>query len=164
MKLMPGNKGFTLVEVMIAIVVLCVGLLGVLSLQTTSTGDNSLARTITEASTFSSEQLETLLFTRYSSATLLDTNNDGLAGLNRPFPSLPLQPGQVIPDGNYIVAPDFAGLAPDFRATSPDGNYTLCWNVAIDTPLRNVKTVRVIAISTGRGVQKVVPITFTKGR
>lgn len=160
---MTTEKGFTLIEVMIAMVVMGIGLLGIISLLTNSTGENSMARTVTEAATFSAERLEMLLATTYSDPLLTDTNNDGIAGLNRPFTDQPLLPGQTIPDGNYIFAPNLAGLPPDFQLTSPDGSYTICWNVAIDTPFRNVKTVRVTVISTGRGAQRVVPITFTKG-
>lgn len=156
------NKGFSLVEVMIAMVVLGIGLLGVISLQTNATGGKSLARTVTEASTFSAEQIESLMSLPYTDANLLDTTGDGILGLNRPYTSLPLSPGQVIPDANLIVAPDLVALAPDYQVTSPDGNYTVCWNVAVGSPIPNLKTVRVIVISTGRGVQRAVIIDFSK--
>ncbi len=159
---MRTEKGFSLVEVMIAIAVLGIGMLGVISMQTNSTSGNSLARTITKASTFSAEQLETLIALPYNDANLQDTNGDGVAGINRPYPSLPLQAGQVIPDPNFRVASNLAGLAPDFQLISPDGEYTICWNVIVNSPLPNTTTIRVIVINTGRGAQRVVSMDFIK--
>ncbi|MBA3015778.1 MAG: prepilin-type N-terminal cleavage/methylation domain-containing protein [Proteobacteria bacterium] len=157
-----NTKGFSLIEVLIAITVLGIGLLGIISMQTSATGGKSLSRTITEASTFSANQLESLISLPYTDANLLDTNGDGNLGLNHPFPALPLLPGQAIPDGNFIAAPALVVLAPDHQVTSTDGNYTICWNVSVNYPIPNLKTIRVIVISSGRGVQKVVNFDFIK--
>lgn len=148
---MTNVKGFTLVEVMVAMVVLAIGMLGVIMLQVNATGGTDLARSVTEGSDFSSRQLETLMSLPYTDPTLTDSNGDGTAGLDRPFPSLPTH-----------MTPDFTGLAPDHKIVSPDGNYTVCWNIADNYPGPNMKTIRVIAISTGRGAQKVVHFDFIK--
>lgn len=153
---MINKKGFTLVEVMIAITILAIGVLAVTTMQVNSIGGNSLARTVTNASNFASEQIENLLALPYDHVNLKDKYPIVGAetieqNLSHPFTALPSS-----------LEPDFAALPPDGKVTSPDGDYTICWNVAIDSPILNTKTIRVIVISTGRGVQKIVPINLIK--
>jgi len=61
------NKGFTLIEVMIAIVILTIGLLALVSVTVMVIKGNSLNRGITTATTLANEQLETLKNTPFSS-------------------------------------------------------------------------------------------------
>ena len=50
-----NQQGFTLIEVMIAIVVLAIGILGVVTMQTSTTGFNSTAHALTGAATVADE-------------------------------------------------------------------------------------------------------------
>ncbi|MGD9731568.1 MAG: prepilin-type N-terminal cleavage/methylation domain-containing protein [Desulfamplus sp.] len=52
------SKGFTLIEVMIAMAIFAIGILGVAKLQITSTGDNTTSRTMTEGATVAVGELE----------------------------------------------------------------------------------------------------------
>lgn len=153
--IMMNNKGFTLVEVMVAITVLAVGMLAVTTMQVNSIGGNSVARTVTTASSFAAEQIENLMGLPFNHANLQDTNTIGgetvEQGLSHPYTALPSS-----------SAPDFAGRPPDGQVTSPDGDYTVCWNIANNFPMPNTKTIRVIVISTGRGPQKIVPIDLIR--
>ena len=65
----PGNqfkhrhneKGFTLIEVLIAVAIFSIGILAVGSMQIGSTGRNTGARISTEASIWSRDQVESLM-------------------------------------------------------------------------------------------------------
>jgi len=116
------EKGFTLIEVLVAISILCFGLLGVAVMQTSAIRGNSLASDVTEGTIWASEQLETLMrmaAANYDDAScLLDTNGDADAGLNH------------------------TGDDADYK--TQQGPYLISWNVSVDSPLPNTKTVNVI--------------------
>jgi len=61
-----GEKGFTLIEVMIAMGVFAIGILAVASMQITASQGNRSARLQTEAVTRCSERMEDLLGNGYS--------------------------------------------------------------------------------------------------
>ena len=67
-----GNQqaGFTLVEVLVAMVVFAVGILAVATMQISSVGGNENARIIMDASTLGATQLETLMGLPYNHADL----------------------------------------------------------------------------------------------
>lgn len=54
------SKGFTLIEVLIALVILSISLLGVASLMITTTKSNAFGSHMTEAATFAQDKLEEL--------------------------------------------------------------------------------------------------------
>lgn len=74
----PGNKfkhshkehGFTLIEVLIALAVFSIGILAVGSMQLRSTGGNTKARILTEASIWAQDRVETLMSRPYDDPTL----------------------------------------------------------------------------------------------
>jgi type IV pilus assembly protein PilV len=132
------DKGFTLLEILIAISVLTVGLLAVASMQISAMRANSFAGGVTEGTTWAGDQLERLIAQPYDDADLNDTDGDGDAGL------------------------DDTGDDADY--TEDRGIYTVCWNVAIDAVTNNTKTITVIAIWTDHGVNKRVSIQHIKAR
>jgi Tfp pilus assembly protein PilV len=56
----PGQRGFTVVEVLIALLVLMVGMAGILSLQLTSVQATAFSRHATEASVLAEDKMEQL--------------------------------------------------------------------------------------------------------
>lgn len=62
---MKGNEGFTLIETMIAMVVLTVGIFALYSMQTTSIRYNASANAITGSSTWAADRIEQLLESPY---------------------------------------------------------------------------------------------------
>jgi len=144
-----NDKGFTFIEVLVAITLLAVGILAVASMQVTALGGNDAAEEITEASTLATDQLETLLSLSYTDAMLQDDpgstgNFLGTAGLNNPLP-----PGGGTPDPTTYPA--------DFSTVTPDGKYTIYWNIAEDYPVPNTKTIRVVVVQSN--VNRVVVLT-----
>ena len=65
-----SKKGFTIVEVMIAMAIFAIGILGVAKMQLKSTNSNTTSRTMTEASTFAVDQIEQLMSVPYDNAAM----------------------------------------------------------------------------------------------
>ena len=80
------QAGFTLLEVIAAIAILCVGLLAVASMQTSSIQGNYTARLQTDGTTWAQDRLEKLLALPYSDAKL---NHTGGIYQSDPFPPSP---------------------------------------------------------------------------
>jgi len=80
-----GEKGFTLLEVIVAISILTFGLLAVASMQMTAIRGNYNASNITEATTVAQDRLEDLMGLLYSDP-LMAPGND-LSDPNPPSPS-----------------------------------------------------------------------------
>jgi prepilin-type N-terminal cleavage/methylation domain-containing protein len=64
-RLLPGSMGFTLIEVLIALIILSVSLLALAGLMATSTGNNASGAHLTEAVTMGQDKLEELRATRW---------------------------------------------------------------------------------------------------
>lgn len=79
-----GEKGFTLLEVIVAISILTFGLLAVASMQMTAIRGNYNASNITEATTVAQDRLEDLMGLLYSDPLLSPGN-----GLSDPAPPSP---------------------------------------------------------------------------
>ena len=101
------NEGFTLLEVLIAVVILAFGLLAIAQMQVIAIRFNYQGRDVTEAVTLAKDQLESLKTLPFGHADLgdtTDTNNDDLADtvtIDHADPNNPI-----------------------------DGKYTRIWNVA----------------------------------
>lgn len=141
MKNYNHQEGFTLLEVMIAIFVLTIGILGAAAMQVASIDGNSKANNLTEAATWGGDMLETLMNLPYKDADLEDTRADGFAGLNKT---------------------DEAGNEADFGPVDADprGNFTMFWNVAENYPIFGTKTIRVHIRRSDLGVQKTIAQDF----
>ena len=142
-KIIETERGFTLVEVMIAIVVLTIGILALFTLQITSTSGNATANRYSTASVLASKKIEEILGLPYTDASLQDTGVFGLNGLN----------------SNTAATADGTTT---FQY--PDGAYTLYWNVADDQPLPNLMTIRVIVYKTDTDQTRSVTMNYVKSK
>lgn len=133
-----NQTGFTLIEVLIAVCVLTIGILGANVMQITAISGNSTANRITESTSWASDRVESLLGLDYDDSALNDGDADGDAGLTDTVPGA---------DGNL---------------TSPDGNYSIYWNVSEDSPFIGVKTINVIITTLEKGITKSVTMTYIK--
>lgn len=70
-----NNKGFTIIEVMIAIVVLAIGLLGAGAMQLAAVKGNANSSNLTEATNLASDQIENILSWGTTDARLADNEN-----------------------------------------------------------------------------------------
>lgn len=143
-------QGFTLIEVMVAIVIFALGFTAVVIMTTGSVGSNAIARATSGSAEKAAEQIEILTALPYEDTLLQDTANIGLGFIRNPLPSV-----AQVAAGAYD-SPNPAARPADYQVTSPDGYYTIYWNVAEDTPIAGCKTIMVIVTSTGLGPQKTV--------
>jgi type IV pilus assembly protein PilV len=101
-KALSPDHGFTLIEVMIAMVVLLMGMLGVMAMQYYSIGGNSSSRELRIATSLAQEMVEQLKGTPYANLA---------GGTDNPLP---------------VFATPGAD-APTVQATSGNVNYTRSW-------------------------------------
>ena len=129
-----GQAGFTLLELLIAISILGVGLLGIVKLQMQSGIGNMSSRNMTAAVNLTRSKFEEMRRIRMycipeaGGAEILhaDLSNDGNdADL-----------------GNW-TSPDHQEVAIFDEGGNPGGMFTMAWNVADNTPDVNMKTVRI---------------------
>ncbi|MHB8791509.1 MAG: type IV pilus modification PilV family protein [Desulfobulbaceae bacterium] len=148
MRAFSESGGFTLIEVIIALAVLTIGILSVNAMQIVSVRGNYTANRLTTAATWATDRAEILFNLDYDDPLLLDDGGgapDGLAGLDDDDPTDPA----TTPDGSDV---------------SPDGEYTIYWNVAEDEPLDNLKRIRVIILRNDLGTSKTLTLNHMKSK
>jgi len=141
--ILTNNRGVTLIEALIAIVILSAGILVVGAMQTNSVRANATAMARSQAHAVALSFLEVLQQVSFSNTILKDTNGDGIAGLDDGRS----QTGSASPDPSQA---DYALQAADFQTggvfadvfgsaytvngnTLTDGrgwSYQVFWNVA----------------------------------
>lgn len=148
------DNGFTLVEIMIAITILSIGILSVASMQISAINTNSLANNLTKATTIAQNKIEQLISASYNDADLEDKNGNGHLGLRNPLPPSQKNPNQQ---------PDITLYPPDYQeAFGSDHSYTIYWNVSLDDPIENTKTISVIVTWPHKDTIKNVIIKYIK--
>lgn len=118
---MSGEKGYTLIEVMIAIAIFSIGILAAWALQNSATRGNTVARNLTIAAACASDRLEQLIQLPYAHADLL-------VGAHTPAQTT---------DG---IDNNFDGEIDEAGESGPLG---ITWLVTDDTPMPQTKTIRV---------------------
>jgi len=156
------EAGFTILEILIAISILAFGLLAVATMQTASIKGNSQAISITEGITLAQDKIEELIGLDYNHPDLSDTDGDGT---NQDLlPSTSVGGDGVDDDGGNFGLDDtvdgVGNVIADNWTTS--GRYTVYWNVALNEPINNVKSIRVIVQWPERLVTKRASIDFMK--
>ncbi len=134
-----GNSGFTLIEVLIALVILAIGGLGMLMLQVSSIQGNVSSRELQAATLLCQDLLERFEGLDYNDA-LLDAgqhSNDEL-GVQNPINESGSQGAGAI--------------------------YSRTWVVAVDNPAQGMKTITVTVTWTRNSVPHSVQLTMIKAR
>jgi len=110
--------GFTILEILIALIILVVGMLAVGQMQISSIWGNSFSQANTAAMNLAQQQVEEIVRLSYDDPLLINTNagNDG---------------DLTVKEGH------------DHEITN--GRYTITWNVADNAPILNSKTIVVMA-------------------
>lgn len=143
--LLAENDGFTLIEALTAMFVLVVGILALYAMHITSIRYNATANAMTTSSTWAADRVEQLLALSYDHTELNDDDGNGDAGLND------------------------TSVSPDGQALSPDGKYTVFWNVAeiitpnpTDPTYSTLKAIRVTVQHNDFGTTKQVVLNYYK--
>lgn len=162
MKVLQNENGFTLIEVLIAGVILAIGIFTLQAMQVTAIKGNSHANRITTSSTWGTDQIEQIYALPYRDTSLTcaadlmcDTDGDG----TNQDPDL---------DGIDTEGLDTSfglndtGAAADATINTADGIHTIYINVAEDHPIPNNKTIRVIVDSLQFGQNRRVVYNYIK--
>lgn len=144
MKQTLSQSGFTLIEVIVAMAVLTIGILGASVMQIQSINGNGFAYRLSTAVHWGGDTMETLMAKAYDDPLLVDTSN---AGANAGTTGL----------DNTDAVGSLADGGPVTRE-----NYTIFWNVADDYPVFGTKTIRVIVRRVEQGQQRIVSHDFIK--
>ena len=80
MSFLKRSKGFSLIEVLVALVILAIALLALAGLMVTTTKNNSWGGHLTEAATFAQDKLEQLRATPFGMIALNTTQTDNPVG------------------------------------------------------------------------------------
>lgn len=152
-----NKEGFTLIEIMIAMTIFSIGILGVAAMQIHAIGGNASSSGLTVASTVAQDRIENLLTLNYTNPLINDTNGDGT--------NQDLNSDGVDDDGgnfglDVLAAPD--GFA---QYSGPAGfQYNISWNVAVNFPFTDTKTIRVNVGWVENGRTRLVTLSSIKPR
>ncbi len=140
---MLNDKGMTLIEALIAIVILSVGILVVGAMQTNSVRANATAIARSQAHAVASSFIEVLQQVPFDSIILLDSDGNGVAGLDDGSPNGgvpspdPTQADYAVQSSDFQSGGVFAGVFGSVYGISgntlTDGRgwqYQVFWNVA----------------------------------
>lgn len=124
--LVNDSSGFTLIEVMLALVIFAVGLLAVAYMQISAIRGNDTAFEFSKALTLAQSKIDKLTALPYDDTMLDDADGDGT---NQDSDDDGL-------DDNTTATAD--------GSETIDSKYSLFWNVAVDEPVNNAKKIRII--------------------
>lgn len=169
MKIIKSNTGFTLIEVVIALGVLSIGILGLMVMQLSAIKGNSTANTITAESNWAADRIELVLDLDFFHADLLDTDNDGTNRDNNrdgfDDADTDVNADGIIDDVAYFGLNDLGSSAPAGCIAAPadnclrQGDYDIFWNIAVNHPVPYSKKIKVIVIDN-RQAWIVDPVTL----
>ena len=123
------EKGFTLIELMIAMIVLGIGILALIEMQVAAMSGNSSANQMTIATTLAQDQIERLKGLSFFDNALIDTNVGNNGALTTP------------PNAASFDQTDAGNPINESGGTTGLTRYRRFWNIADNTPIQGVKTV-----------------------
>jgi prepilin-type N-terminal cleavage/methylation domain-containing protein len=130
--------GFTLIEVLVALIIFSVGILGIGMMQISSVRGNSVANEVSEATVFGSDQIERIMSWNYSDSRLVASNNNS---------SYLFQGKTIVADGHRL---DSTGI------------YSAYWIVNDNVPMSDSKTIDVVVLWKAKEFQKALRFSVIK--
>lgn len=157
--LVKNNNGFTLLEILVALVIFAVGILGAYSLQISSITGNSKSRQVSEATYDGADRIEQFVSLDYNDPLLDDDDGDGVVDGDENGTGQDNDGDGVDDDGGNFGLDDLTN--PDGAADRDgDGTDDIFWNVAVDHPILRTKTIKFHVDPPGSG--KRVELIFVK--
>ncbi len=155
------QDGFTLIEAVIALIVLSVGVLSLQRMQLTTIRGNGDAQSITAASTLAADRVEKLTALPYADASLVDRNGDGAGGLDNTTNATGTKVtadflSTVNASGNEVIT-NSGGTVP-----ANTSKFSVYWNVADNSAVPGTKTIRVITVWGEGASKKTVVVNHVK--
>jgi prepilin-type N-terminal cleavage/methylation domain-containing protein len=143
---MSKESGFTIIEVMIAIVVLVVGLLGVAAMQTKALQANVFAGRVTEGCAVGEAWMEWLMKQPYDRVAALDVNHADTAATAL---AVPCDSATVI---NSFQTWGLGTFTEEQLPNPRNAGSTMTWRITADYPIENTTTVE---IDTAVAIKKI---------
>lgn len=137
---LSNQQGFSLIEAIIAMVILAIGLLTLITMQTAGIRGNAKSNSITEYSVHAADSIEQIFSWPYNSlvdAQAVGDPNHGEGGLNT-----------IGANADYTFPKDPVDPEP----------YTIYVNVAENMVMLNSKSIRIIVVNDGVGVNVAAPV------
>lgn len=132
-----NNNGFTVVELMVAVVITVIAFAGLATMEIACINGNSIASNVTTGITLAQDKMEELKSLKINDPDLDDNNVNNNGNLRDGVEDFSSVGGlATADDGHREENIDAKG--------NPGGMYTRFWNIAEDTPIRGQKTVVVI--------------------
>ena len=144
------ERGFTLIEILIAMLILGIGFMGLANLQISCINGNSNSSRLTKAIILAQDKMEELKSLNPDHPDLADSNPGNNGNLK-----------QSIGSDDIDHREDHVNIKGESNQTAPDSNYgayTRIWNVADDTPFPGRKTV-VVIVTWGSGPKSIAVST-----
>ena len=157
-----NEKGFSLIEILIAITVFAIGILAVGKMQITAIQGNSKANHLTEAVTLAQGKIEELISLDYNDPLLADGDGDGTDK-----DGIGTNDDGIDDSGNdFGLNDNTVGNADGSEQYQVVGNlqYNIFWNIAPDEPTTDSKIIRVIVTWTHGGLTRNVSFDAVKAR
>jgi type IV pilus assembly protein PilV len=130
------TKGFTLVEILIAMVILGIAFMGLANMQVSCINSNSNSSQLTKAIILAQDKMEEIKSLNPDHPDLADTNPGNNGNLRQS-----IEPQDSDHRESHI---EIKGESPQSVPDLNYGSYTRIWNVADNTPFPGRKTVVVI--------------------
>jgi type IV pilus modification protein PilV len=156
------QSGFTMIETMVAILVMTIGLFSVAALMSSSLNSGAHSRYMSTASLLASEKLEdlsrlpnndaALIAGTYNDIVQISASNGNIAETTSSGGSTTLYTQS--PGGNITVTPNGATPPP----TADTLTFGRTWTIAADTPVLKVRTITVTVTLTSQSLNP--PVTF----
>ncbi|MGD9824793.1 type IV pilus modification protein PilV [Desulfobacter sp.] len=135
-----NDAGFSLIEVLVALMIFSVGILGVSMMQLWAIRGNSSANRLTEATVFGSDQIEQMLSWDYNDDRLKSTNN------------------------NTYTLSDGSGTIADGDQADSDNFCHAYWQITDNTPVTDSKTIDVTVFWNLNGDLKSFSLSAVKAQ
>ncbi len=164
MKIWNSRKGFTLIEVVIALAVLSFGILSMILMQLSGIKGNSTANTITTESNWASDRIEQLLRVDFDDLVDLDKNGDADGTAQDPDGN---GIDEITANGDNFGLDDVGvSIAGGCTAAPADDCfhndlYDIFWNVAVDHPVPDAIKIKIIVVQN-RGKSNRVEFEYMK--
>jgi type IV pilus assembly protein PilV len=145
--LLAADRGFTLIEILIAMTIFAIGMLAIGAIQITATKTNAIARDVTDKSNIAKGLVENLMTLRYNDPALTAGEHS-------------LSAGNLRQDNDGIDNDNDGRVDEDEEA----GFISVSWNVQNGKPVPNTKSIEVTVNRTSvlAGTRQVT-LTFIKG-
>ncbi len=131
------DKGFTVVELLVAVVVMSIAFAGLTTMEVACINGTSIANNVTTGITLAQDKMEELQTLDLDDPELDDNNSSNNADMRAGLDDFTVHGSTAsADDGHRDTDIDSDG--------NPGGMYTRIWNVSQDTPIDGQKTVVVI--------------------